>query len=154
MRRPPRDARASMFDRGTLVVAVLEGLVLLAAGLAAEGMSLASGGNAEQARTLTFCTIVFGSLGLILANRSRAGSALGRLAGSQPALGWVFAGTLALLALATGVPGVRALFHFAPLGPGELAVSLATAVGCLVVFEALKRGRAVLAARAARPTGR
>ena len=71
------------------------------------------GGLPEQdARVLTFATLVIADLGLILANRSRSRSIFTSLLPRNRALKFVLGGAAVLLVAIVAVPGLRELFSF------------------------------------------
>ena len=107
--------------------------------LALFALALYRGLDENQARTLTFTTLVVSNLALIFANRSWVRSGIAMLRSPNPALWWVTSGTLVVLALTLSVPVLRDLFRFAPLDmPGLIFSTIAGAVGVLW-FEIFKR---------------
>jgi Ca2+-transporting ATPase len=142
MRRPPRDAAASLFDPGMAGGALATGAVMLAALLGACAWAEAAGHAPERWRALGFAAIVFGNVGLILAGRSRERGLLETLARRNAALWMVVAGALCALLAALYLPPLAALFRFAPLGAGDLAVAAAAGLAGLAVIEAGKAIRA------------
>src|SRR5207248_204551 len=74
MRRPPRSLSEPLFSRRTVVVSLLQGAGVLLVTGAVLVWSLVRGMPEEDARLLTFSTLVLGDLALILANRGTAGS--------------------------------------------------------------------------------
>ena len=138
MQRPPRDARARLFDRPTLLVALGLGASMLASLLLACGWALAGGRSDEQVRALGFAAIVFGNLALILASRSSERTVLDTLRRPNPALWWVIGGALFALAGAIYVPAAAAIFRFAPLGALEIAVAFGAGVLGVLGLEAVK----------------
>jgi Ca2+-transporting ATPase len=137
MRRMPRPQTQRLFSLPMVVVAVLQGLSVLAACLAI--FVLARGGHGpDAARALTFSALVVSLLAVILVNRSWSRSAIAMLGERNAAFWWVVAGAAAVLAVVLFVPPVRSLFRFAPLHPQDLVLSLAAALACLAWFEALK----------------
>ena len=75
------------------------------------------------------------NIALILANRSRWESLWGSLARRNPFLWWVVGAAIAVLLLAIYAPPVSELFRFAPLGAGQLLLSLAPAIFMLAATE-------------------
>jgi Ca2+-transporting ATPase len=137
MRRRPRPQGERLFSASTVVVAVLQGLSVLAACLAI--FVLARGGHGpDAARALTFSALVVSLLAIILMNRSWTRSAIAMLGERNSALWWVVAGAAAVLAVVLSVPAVRTLFSFAPLHAPDIGLSLAAGLACLAWFEVLK----------------
>ena len=87
---------------------------------------------------MTFATIVFGNLWLILSNRSHAQPLWVSLRAPNPALWWVIAGTLVALAATLYVPVLSALFRFSPLGAVALLQCLLAPLLTLAWFEVYK----------------
>ena len=137
MRRPPRNPQEPLFSLATVGLAVLQGVSALAVCL---GVFLLSRSNhvADASRALTFATLVVSFLVIILANRSWTRTSVDMLRVPNRALWRVIGGTAAFLALVLMVPGAQRQFHFAPLHPNDLALSLAAGVVCVVWFDALK----------------
>ena len=54
---------------------------------------------------------------------------------------WVLPGAVGFLGVAVLVPFARGLFHFAPLHPTDLLLSLGAGLLCVLWFEVLKRLR-------------
>jgi Ca2+-transporting ATPase len=137
MSRPPRRPDERLFSLSTIGIAVLQGLSVLAACLAVFLLARSSHGP-EAARALTFSTLVVAFVVVILVNRSWTKSALAMLRVPNAALRWVLLGTCAMLAVALLIPRARGLFHFAPLHPPDLVLSLGAGLVCVLWFEVLK----------------
>jgi Ca2+-transporting ATPase len=144
MRRPPRDAREPLLPRPTIALSLLQGAVALTLVLGVLGVALWRGDGVEQARTLSFSTLVLANLGLILAERSSKRTALASLAVSNPALTWVVAGSLLVLVVSVTWPPARELLGFAVPSPGDVALVTAAGLVATGFFDLLKR---VVAAR-------
>jgi P-type Ca2+ transporter type 2C len=112
MAQPPRRPDAHLFGGGLIRLGLLQGLGLLVAVVAAYLLGRDLSTSEDAGRTASFVVLVLGNLGLIQANRSAAPSTAGT-SGGHTAFGWIFAGTLMLLALAWGVPALHTLFRFA-----------------------------------------
>jgi P-type Ca2+ transporter type 2C len=138
MRRRPRDPAKPLFGRSLIVLGLVQGLSVLAIVLAVCGLALLSGRSETQVRTLTFTTLVFANLGLILANRSWSRVIVTSLRSPNPALWWVFGLATAFLGVVLYQPAVRRLFRFSPLQPAELLLCLAGGLASIVWFELMK----------------
>ena len=107
--------------------------------------------NKLDATALSFTTLVVANLGLIFVNRSWSRTIWSTLQTPNPALWFVFGGTLGFLGLVLYVPFLRNLFHFSTLHPNDIAICLAGGFVSILWFEGLK----VMVARARRAaTGR
>jgi Ca2+-transporting ATPase len=139
MERKPRSSKARLFSRSLLVPTLLQGLGVLAIALGVFVVALYRGQDELDARALTFTTLIFSSLGLILVNRSWSRSLSESLKTPNKALWWVFSGALCLLAAVLYIPYVRSLFRFSFLHWQDLAIAAASAVIGIAWFEMWKR---------------
>jgi Ca2+-transporting ATPase len=149
MRRTPRDPAAPLLAGRTLLLALLQGLGVLAAVM---GVQLWGAQHLDeaQARALTFSTLVLGNLALIFSNRAGSAGLWASLSVPNRILWWVCGLTLGLLALALYLPPLARLLQMAPLAPALLVPALLAAAASLVWFELLKRLAAVPAAATGR----
>ncbi|KPK90296.1 MAG: ATPase [Deltaproteobacteria bacterium SM23_61] len=138
MHRPPRDSRKPLFNGSMVALSLLQGLSVLVILLVVFLISLYRGQGVQEARALTFTTLVAANLGLILTNRSWSRTIWATLRSANIALGWVFGGAIALLLLVLYVPFLRKLFHFTFLYPGDLLICLFAGVCSILWFEGLK----------------
>lgn len=138
MNRPPRNANDSLFGRRLLGLGLLQGVSVLMIVLAVYLSALLGWQDALDATALSFTTLVVANLGLIFANRSWTRTIWSTLQSPNPALWWVFGGTLFFLALVLYVPFLRDLFHFSALHPADLAICLGGGVLSVLWFEGLK----------------
>jgi P-type Ca2+ transporter type 2C len=138
MRRPPRPAGEPLFDRRTVVFSLLQGagVVLVTVGVLVR--SLLGGLPEEDARVLTFATLVVADLGLILANRTVSRSVFAALRPRNTALGLVMGGAAVLLLAVVAVPGLRDLFRFGVLHPDDVAVIVTAGLLAMIWLEALR----------------
>ena len=141
MRRPPRDPREPLFSRRNVLRAVLEGLAVLAVVLAVFGLALSRGQGENEARALSYTTLIIANLGLILSNRSRTRTILQTLRTPNWALWWVLGGATVFLTLVLSVPFLRGLFKFAALHPVDIAICLAAGIFSILFAELFKLRR-------------
>ena len=139
MERPPRPPDASLLDRATVLLGCVQGAVVLAALLLVYGVALKRGQSTEVARALAFTVMVFASLSLIIASRSRSRRLAANLRPPNPALWWIVGGALVMLALVLFVPLLRDLFKFGRLHADDLAIAASAGLGCFVVAQWAKR---------------
>ena len=143
MARPPRPARAPLFDRPLVLWSLLQGASVLAASFVLFGVGLAraAADGGAHARTLAFVTLLCGGLALIAVNRSWTAGAAAGSSVRNPAQLWVAAGSLALLALSLLLPAARELLRFAPVEAPELALAAIVGLAAPLWFALLKRVR-------------
>ncbi len=140
MRRPPRRPDERLFSLGTIGLAVLQGISVLAVCVGVFLVTQATH-TPDAARALTFTTLVVAFLVVILANRSWKQTILRSLRNPNTALWWVLAGTTVFLTIVLTVPRAWRVFHFAPLHGTDLALSIAAGLLCILLFELLRFAR-------------
>jgi Ca2+-transporting ATPase len=138
MGRPPRDPRKPLFNGSMVGVSLLQGMIVLGMVLMVFLLSLSRGHGVQEARTMTFTTLVVANLSLILTNRSWSRTIWATLRTPNAALGWVFGGAWALLMLVLFVPFLRTLFHFTPLHIDDLLLCLFAGAFSILWFEGVK----------------
>jgi Ca2+-transporting ATPase len=138
MHRPPRDPRKPLFNWSMVALSLLQGLIVLMILLVVFLFSLSRGQSVQEARALTFTTLVVANLSLILTNRSWSRTIWATLRTANVALGWVFGGALTLLILVLYVPFLRKLFHFTFLHPDDLLLCLFAGGFSILWFEGVK----------------
>jgi Ca2+-transporting ATPase len=140
MKRPPRRATERLFSRQTVMVAVMQGLSVLAVCLAIFLIARVEHGN-DAARALTFSALVISLLAIILMNRSWTRSTIAMLRVPNTALWWVVGGSAIFLAIVLFARPAQTLFSFGPVHASDIALSLVAALACLAWFEVLKVNR-------------
>jgi Ca2+-transporting ATPase len=151
MKRPPRNRREPIFSGRTAMLSMLQGLSVLAIVVAVFMTARSLGRPENEARALTFTTLVIANLGLIFTNRSWSRTIIGMLRAPNVALWWSTAGSLVFLALVLYVPALRNLFRFETLHFIDVMISLGAGLASVLWFEVLKLvngGRAGRPARA------
>ncbi len=138
MTRPPRNPMEPLFGRRTLALSLLQGISVLVIILAVFGIALYRGLGEQEARTLTFTTLIIANLGLILTNRSWSRTILSTLGSPNTALRWVLGGAAVFLGLILYVPFLRSLFLFSTLHPIDIIICLTAGVFSIIWFEGLK----------------
>ncbi|HUJ18948.1 MAG TPA: cation-translocating P-type ATPase [Nitrospirota bacterium] len=138
MNRPPRGPATPLFSARTVAISLLQGLSVLIVLLAVFLMSLRRGQGADEARAMTFTTLIVANLCLIFINRSWTRPILSSLRTWNAALWSVTGGAVVFLALALSVPFFRRMFNFAVLHPVDVAVCVAAGIFSILWFEVLK----------------
>jgi Ca2+-transporting ATPase len=95
----------------------------------------------DEARALTFFSLVLSIVSLILVNRSFSTSLVVAFRRPNPVLLWILLTVAVVLGLSLLWPAAAALFRFGPLHPDDLALTIAAGTGVLIILEALKRLR-------------
>lgn len=148
MRRRPRSADEPLLSKRRLAISFFQGLSVFIVSLAVFAIALGRGEPATNARALAFATLVIANLMLILTDRSWNQIIVKSLRAPNPALWWVVAGAVTVLALAVYVPFLRSLFRFSILHPVDIGICIGAGVASLLWFEAWKAIRIRLRAAA------
>jgi Ca2+-transporting ATPase len=138
MRRPPRRLSEPLFDRRTIGLSLLQGVIVLAVTLAVYLLAPRYGLGEGETRALTYTTLVIANLSLILTNRSWTLSAVQTLRNPNRALWWVVGGAAACMGLVLYVPFLRKLFRFDFLHPIDLLACFAAGAVSVAWFEVFK----------------
>ncbi len=139
MRRPPRDPTRRLFTSQLMIRSLLQGLGALGAALLVLVVGWTLGFSESDVRTLTFSTLITTNLALILTNRSLTRSVWVGWRSPNPALQWLVAGALGVLATILYVPAVRDLFRMSRPHADDALVIVGAALGALIWMEAVKR---------------
>jgi Ca2+-transporting ATPase len=138
MDRPPRRLDEPLFNKRTVVFSLLQGLSVLVIVAAVFVVALLRGQGAQDARTLSFTTLIIANIGLILTNRSWSKTILSTMRSPNAALWWVLAGALVFLGVVLYFPFWRNMFHFSTLHFIDLVICLAAGVISILWFEGFK----------------
>jgi Ca2+-transporting ATPase len=138
MDRPPRHKNERLFTRKTLFLSLLQGFIVLAVVLLVYIHAIRTGHGEAEVRTLTFTTIVVANLLLILTNRSWSETIFRTIRTPNKAMRFVFAGTMAGLALILCIPVLQNLFRFAPVSVHDLIICVLAGVVSVLWFEMYK----------------
>jgi Ca2+-transporting ATPase len=138
MRRPPRRRDRPIFPSALVGWSLFQGALVFLLVAAIFVATLRLGLPEADGRAITFVSLVFTNMGLILVNRSHSASIVTAFRRSNAALWRVLAAATALLALIVAWPPARALFHFGPLHADDLAICLGAGVAVLVVLDVVK----------------
>ncbi len=121
MLRPPRSIKEPLFGRPQMILAAVQGAVLLAAVLGIYVWSLSSGLGENQARAAGFIVLVVGNLVLALADASESST---HLFDPRHNIFWIVSAIAAAVLLgALTVPFLSDIFRMAP--PGGLVIAMA-----------------------------
>jgi P-type Ca2+ transporter type 2C len=138
MTRPPRRPDAPLFGTRTVGISLLQGLSVLIILLGVFVISFKRGQSEEDARALTFTTLIIANLGLIFTNRSWTRVVLDTLRSPNTALWWVTGGALTFLGMALYVPFLQNLFRISFLHPLDIFICFVAGVVSILWFEVMK----------------
>ncbi|MHB8172931.1 MAG: cation-translocating P-type ATPase [Nitrospirota bacterium] len=138
MERPPRSRSENLFGTKAVLLSALQGISVLLVVFGIFYFTIANHRSEDEARTLSFTTLIIANLALILINRSRSRTVFSTLRTPNAALWWVLAGAAVFLALALCLPFMRGLFKFSEIHPVDLLICFAAGILSISWFEALK----------------
>jgi len=138
MRRRPRNPNEPLLNWRTASLSLLQGIVVLFTVLLVFGIALRRGQDPQDARALTFTTLIIANLGLILTNRSWTRTILSMVRTPNAAVWWVLGGALIVLWLVLYVPPLRELFRFQVLHPSDVLICFGAGTLSVLWFEAVK----------------
>lgn len=147
MDRPPRRAGEGAFSQAIVITSVAMGLSVFAVLSALFWWNYRGLNDMEYARAVCFTALMIMNAGLIMVNRSTYVGINGAWLKSNASLWWLMGGTAFVLIMVFVVPGLRAVFHFAPLTPSGLFSALAAGALGTLLLEFIKRLRARMAGR-------
>jgi Ca2+-transporting ATPase len=137
MNRPPRGQKEPLFSRSTVIRSVLQGSMILVILLIVYGCMLQQGRSEQEARAVTFASLVLSNIGLILSNRFTSSNVIASLRSENKALWWILGSAIVLLGLVIYIPPVRSLFSFGPMQLSDLAlcfgIGLMSIAGCELI---------------------
>jgi P-type Ca2+ transporter type 2C len=138
MTRKPRPTTEPLFSGPTIIWSLVQGTLVL--GVTATIFALAPGYglSIDQVRGLTFASLVFAIVALILVDRSRSSSILTAITRPNRALAVVLPIVGTLLAVTMFWQPARDLFGFAALDAAHLAVPPLAGLAVLVALELIK----------------
>ena len=138
MRRPPRRPDEPLYTGWNVMLSLLQGVGVLVLCIAMFYSALDRGLAEGAARALAFTTLVVANIALIFANRSWERTILASLDSPNRSLWWISGGAALCLALVLGMPALRDLFRFAPVGGMDLLLAIGAGLAGIVWFELFK----------------
>jgi P-type Ca2+ transporter type 2C len=145
MRRRPRPSTEPLLPRRLLIWGLLQGLLAFALVGSIFVLAILTGMPADEARAITFFSLVTTIVALIFANRSFSTSLISALRRPNLALTLVLAWIVTILSLTLLWPFASELFRFGPLHADDVALTIgagALALGALELLKPLSRRRA------------
>jgi len=138
MKRPPRNAAAALINKEMVMISIGQGISVFAVILAVFSISLYLQRGENEARALTFVTLIVCNLGLIFVNRSWSQTIVGALRSHNTVLWWVTGGAVLFVGIVLYVPFLRNLFKFAELHAVDLIICFVAGSMSVAWFEILK----------------
>ncbi len=143
MDRPPRNLKERLFGRKNFFYSFFQGLsVLVAVIFVFLWFYQGSPANEDQARTLSFATLVIANIMLIVVNLSGSRSLVKTFNSKNKAFWFVMIGALLSLVLILIIPPIRDLFHFSPIALSDFLIAAFVGFVAVVwfkVFDLFKR---------------
>lgn len=138
MSRPPRETKEKIFNKKTLIISIIQGLIVLIfiALLYFFALKLT---NEYTARAMAFTALIFSNLLLILTNKSWKETIFKSINNKNNALKYVIIGALTFLAVSLFVPTIRELFKFESLSIIQILIALSVAILSILWFEIYKK---------------
>jgi Ca2+-transporting ATPase len=140
MLRPPRDAKAPLLSRWLLGWSLLQGATVLLVVATMLTVALHRKMPPEEARALSFATLVTANFALIFINRAHHGTVIASLRRPNMMLWGMMLITLIVLAVVIYLPGLRTMFAFGPLHADDFTICLSAGIGTFLALALLKRG--------------
>ncbi len=132
MQRPPCKLPSSILSRNKLILSLLQGLVMSIIVMGAFWYNLKEGLSAEDARGITFMTLIISNLFLIYISRYKL---------EKPMIILLII-TVCFLILIFVLPFFRELFRFEVLHPHDIAFGLIASIICGIVLAGLAKLKA------------
>jgi Ca2+-transporting ATPase len=145
MNRPPRSLKERLFGRKNFFYSFIQGLSVLVAVIFIflwfyNGSSV----NEDQARTLSFATLVIANIMLIVVNLSGSRSLVTTVNSKNKALWLVVVSAMLALFMILLIPPLRDLFHFSPIPLIDFFIAAfvgIVSVSWFKIFDLVKRKR-------------
>ena len=138
MKRLPRNPKEPMFGGKTIMLAIFQGLFVLAIVLVVYALSYFKGHNPAEARALSFTTLIFSNLALIVTNRSWTKNIFKTFTVKNNAFWFVIGGAILFLFLVLYIPFLRNLFSFNLLHFEDLLIAFGAGMFSVLWFEVVK----------------
>ncbi len=138
MDRPPRPPDEPLFSWSLIAWSLLQGVLAFSVVAALFLLALHNGLSENEARALTFFSLVVVIVSLVLVNRSFSASLITAFRRPNPVLGWIVFVVTAIMAASLLVPSLSTLFRFGPLHRDDLVIALGAGVAILALLESLK----------------
>ncbi|WP_295125039.1 cation-translocating P-type ATPase [uncultured Chitinophaga sp.] len=138
MKMLPRKRNSSLFNRGELLVSILQGGVIAIGVLALYYMGMVQGSPLEKVRAMVFTTLLIANIFLTFNNRSFTESLVVTTRYKNNLAIWVLLSSIVFVTLILLVPAIRGIFGLSPLTLPEFSICTATAFVSVMWFEVYK----------------
>jgi P-type Ca2+ transporter type 2C len=138
MKKKPRKLNEPLFDKKTLLIGIVQGIVVLLVVIVVFGFALSTNQTDVNARALAFTILIISNLLIVYSMRSNSQTILETLSNPNKALYIVSIIAIALLLLVLYVPFLQELFHFSYLHPEDLIYCVLAGIMTVILFEGLK----------------
>jgi Ca2+-transporting ATPase len=138
MDRPPRNLKERLFGRKNFFYSFIQGLsVLVGVIFVFLWFYQGSSANEDQARTLSFATLVIANIMLIVVNLSGSRSLVTTMNSKNKALWLVVVGAMLALLMTLLVPLFQNLFHFSPIPLTDFFIAALVGIASVSWFKVL-----------------
>ena len=138
MNRKPRNPKEKIFNKRTLIYSILQGFGMLIVMAGTFYFTLKFTSNEFIARAMSFSTLIFSNLLLILSSRSMSKPIYKTIFERNTAFWFVALGALFFLGLSLYTPFLSSVFKFNPLTFIELLIAGGLAFSSILWFEIVK----------------
>jgi P-type Ca2+ transporter type 2C len=138
MKRPPRDMKVPMFPITTIILSLFQGCIVLGIVLIVYLYVLSLGKGQDEARTITFVSIVIANLGLIITNLSWSRHFIKIFRSGNSTLLLVVVGAIVALIAVLYIPLLQQLFHFTFLHLNDITLAVFAGLFSILWFEVFK----------------
>ncbi|MCL4378315.1 MAG: cation-translocating P-type ATPase [Actinobacteria bacterium] len=138
MKKPPRNLKEPLLNRQTLTISLLQGISVLTVVLGVFLFALAMKKSYTEIRALTFSTLVFANILLILVNFSWSQNIFKIIKTKNKSIWFVSFISLAALIFTIYMPEIQKFFYFSALPLHDWVVVIVGGIFSLLWFEILK----------------
>jgi len=136
MDRPPRNLKERLFGRKTFVYSFIQGISVLV-GVIFIFLWFYNGtkANTDQARTLSFATLIIANIMLIIVNLSGSRSLFTTVNSKNKALWLIVVGAMLSLFMILLIPPLQNLFHFSSVALTDFLIAALVGISCVSWFK-------------------
>lgn len=139
MKRKPRNPKEKIFDKKTIILNMLQGLLIFLIVALVFKSSMSLGETEELSRAIAFSTLIISNLVLILSNLSWKETSLSILKFENKPLIYVLSGATIFLLSTIYIPFIRESFFFAAMNINDWAIALGAGIFVYLCFKIFKK---------------